>query len=189
MPPFLQFLIRRFLAIPISLLVITTVIYGGVVLTTPPEVRASIYMPETRARLTEEQRQKQINLIIKRYHLNEPFPIQYSYWVVSLVRGEWGYSPSLNNDVLPALLQRTPATAELAFYSALLFIPLGLLAGVLAGWRQRGKFDSVFSFARFSGYIHAFLHSCACPDFLFLHWAWLVRSGAAVDVLIHASYA
>ena len=186
MPPFLQFLIRRFLAIPISLLVITTVIYGGVVLTTPPDVRASIYMPETRARLTEEQRQKQINLIIKRYHLNEPFPIQYSYWVVSLVRGEWGYSPSLNNDVLPALLQRTPATAELAFYSALLFIPLGLLAGVLAGWRQRGKFDSVFRLLAFlATSMPSFILALVLISFFYIGLGWFAPERLSMSLSIH----
>ncbi|HUF00128.1 MAG TPA: hypothetical protein VMN99_12800 [Anaerolineales bacterium] len=38
MPPFLQFVIRRFLVIPVSLLVITMVLYGGVMLTPPDSV-------------------------------------------------------------------------------------------------------------------------------------------------------
>ncbi len=44
MPPFLQFVIRRFLIIPISLVIITMVLYAGVMLT-PPEARASLYFP------------------------------------------------------------------------------------------------------------------------------------------------
>ena len=39
MPPFLQFVIRRFMAVPISLLLITLALYGGVMLT-PPEALA-----------------------------------------------------------------------------------------------------------------------------------------------------
>ena len=35
MPPFLQFVIRRFLVIPISLLIITLILYGGMMLTLP----------------------------------------------------------------------------------------------------------------------------------------------------------
>jgi hypothetical protein len=46
MPPFIQFVIRRFLVIPISLIVITLLLYGGVMLT-PPEGRASLYFPES----------------------------------------------------------------------------------------------------------------------------------------------
>ena len=39
MPPFLRFLVKRFLAVPITLIIITMVLYAGVMLT-PPEVCA-----------------------------------------------------------------------------------------------------------------------------------------------------
>jgi len=57
MPPFLQFVIRRFLAVPISLLVITMILYGGVMLT-PPEARATLYLSDNiNHNLTVEQLQ------------------------------------------------------------------------------------------------------------------------------------
>jgi peptide/nickel transport system permease protein len=143
MPPFLQFLIRRFLVIPLTLLVITMLLYGGVMLT-PTEARAQIYMPNTNAKLREDQTAKLIENIVERYHLNEPYPVQYTYWVGTFFDGTWGYSPSLNEDVLPALLARTPVTAELTLFSLLfIIIPFGLYAGTLAGWRK-GKFDALF---------------------------------------------
>ena len=80
MPPFLQFLIRRFLIIPLTLLVVTMLLYGGLMLT-PAEARAQIYMPNTNARLTEKQIAKLIENIIERYHLDEPYLVQYTYWV------------------------------------------------------------------------------------------------------------
>ncbi len=136
MPSFIQFLIRRFLLIPISLLVITMVLYGGVMLT-PPEARAELYMPKTNRELTEEQMERLRNLIIERYHLREPFYIQYAYWVKSLLQGSWGYSPSINEDVLPALLRRTPVTLELALYSLIMFVPLGI--SLRSGGRLEAK--------------------------------------------------
>ena len=142
MPPFFQFLIRRFLVIPLTLVVITLLLYGGVMLT-PVEARAQLYMP-TNAKLTEKQAAKLIEIIIERYHLHEPYLVQYSYWVGTFFDGTWGYSPSLNEDVLPALLARTPATAELTLFSLLfIIIPFGLYAGTLAGW-HRGRFDGFF---------------------------------------------
>jgi peptide/nickel transport system permease protein len=42
MPPFLQFLVRRIFAMLASLVVITMVLYAGVMLT-PPEARARLY--------------------------------------------------------------------------------------------------------------------------------------------------
>lgn len=144
MPPFLQFLIRRFLAIPLSLLVITMVLYGGVMLT-PPEARAALYMPENiPMRANETQLKNMQERAIELYHLREPFPVQYYYWIKSLFDGTWGYSPSLNEYVLPSLLRRTPATLELALYSLLLLIPLGLITGVAAGWKRGGRFDRGF---------------------------------------------
>lgn len=150
MPPFLQFLIRRLLFIPVSLFIITFVLYSGVMLT-PPETRARLYMPNSNRMRTEEREQRSIEILIRTHHINEPLPIQYAFWVKSLFEGSWGYSPSLRDDVLPALLRRTPATVELTVFSLLLFIPLGLLAGVVSGWRQGESFDMVFRGAAFVG--------------------------------------
>lgn len=144
MPPFLQFIIRRFLVIPVSLVIITMVLYGGVMLT-PPEARATLYYPSSMSpRLTEERLRQFRELIIKRQHLRDPFPVQYGYWVASLFDGTWGYSPSMREEVLPALLKGTPITLELGIYSLLLLIPLGLVSGVVAGWKRSGTFDRLF---------------------------------------------
>ena len=148
MPPFLQFLLRRFIAIPISLLIITMLLYAGVMLT-PPETRAAIYLPAPNAHQTEADIARLTELTIKKYHLRDPYLLQYGYWLKSLLQGTWGYSPTINENVLPALLRRTPATAELTLYSVLFFIPLGLVSGVLAGWRQRRGFDNTFRFMAF----------------------------------------
>jgi len=144
MPPLLQFIIRRFLVVPVSLIVITMVLYGGVMLT-PPEARAQLYFPQRmNQNLSDEQLERFTEAIIKRYHLRDPYLVQYGYWVGSLFDGTWGYSQSLNAPVLPSLLQRTPVTLELTLYSLLLLIPLGLVSGVLAGWKRSSMFDRIF---------------------------------------------
>ena len=130
MPPFLQFVIRRFLIVPVSLVIITMVLYAGVMLT-PPDARATLYFPpRMNPNMTEEQLRQFTDNIIERYHLRDPFLVQYGYWVQSLLAGTWGYSPSMKEEVLSALISRTPATLELSFYSLLVFIPLGLVSGV-----------------------------------------------------------
>jgi peptide/nickel transport system permease protein len=150
MPPFLQFVIRRFLMVPVSLIIITMVLYGGVMLT-PPEGRASLYFPpRMNPNMTEKQLKNFQEKIIARYHLRDPFFVQYGYWVRSLFDGTWGYSPSIGENVLPALLKRTPVTLELAMYSLLLLVPIGLVSGVIAGWR-RSSFDRVFRSVAFLG--------------------------------------
>jgi len=144
MPPFLQFVVRRFLVVPISLIIITMVLYGGVMLS-PPEARATLYYPpRMNPNMTAEQLQRFQEVIIKRHHLRDPFLVQYGYWVVSLFDGTWGYSPTMKEYVLPALLKQTPITMELGLYSLLLLVPLGLASGVFAGWRRSGIFDRTF---------------------------------------------
>lgn len=148
MPPFVHFIIRRIIAIPISLIVITMLLYAGVMLT-PPEVRVTLYYHPSSPHLTEEQIAHGNEVYIKLFHLRDPFLIQYSYWVKSLLQGTWGYAPTMGEDVLPALLRRTPATAELALYSVLFFVPLGFVSGVYVGWNQRKAVDNSFRLAAF----------------------------------------
>ncbi len=148
MKPFLTFLTRRLLAIPVSFIIITMILFAGIMIT-PVETRANLYFPPTNAHLTEEQIQRILDNIIIKYHLNDPYPVQYVYWLKSLFENQWGFSPMMNGNVLPALLQRTPATAELTLYSLLFFIPLGLVSGVAAGWRQHSLSDNTFRFFAF----------------------------------------
>lgn len=151
MPPLLQFIIRRFLVVPVSLIVITMVLYGGVMLT-PPEARAQLYFPQRmNQNMTDEKLERFTEALIKRYHLRDPYIVQYGYWVASLFDGTWGYSQTLNAPVLPSLLRRTPITLELTLYSLLLLIPLGLASGVLAGWNRSGAFDRFFRGLAFLG--------------------------------------
>lgn len=151
MPPFLQFVIRRFVAVPISLIIITMVLYGGVMLT-PPEGRATLYYPShMNPDMSEKQFFQYQESIVERYHLREPFLVQYGYWLQSLFDGTWGYSPSIREPVLPALLKRTPVTMELTMYSLLMLIPIGLVSGVLAGWKRSGMFDTIFRGVAFLG--------------------------------------
>jgi ABC-type dipeptide/oligopeptide/nickel transport system permease component len=152
MPPLLRFLIYRLISLPITLLIITIVLYGFVMLT-PVEVRASLYFPEglNTDRMSNEELERFTNMTIKKYHLDEPFPVQYATWVGHLLRGNWGWSPVLGEDVLPALLRRTPVSVELALYAIIVFIPLGLLSGVSAGAKKDSRRDFRFRLAAFIG--------------------------------------
>lgn len=188
MPPFLQFVIRRFLAIPVSLVIITLVLYGGVMLT-PPETRATLYYPpKMNPNMTEEQMLRFQETIIRRYHLRDPFLIQYGYWVRSLFDGTWGYSPSLNEPVLPALLRRTPITLELAMYSLLFLIPLGLVSGVLAGWKRSGLFDRLFrTFAFLGTSTPSFILALVMLSAFYINLGWFAPGRTSLNVMLELS--
>lgn len=151
MPPFVLFLLRRLLAIPVTLLIITAILYAITMLATPEE-RASLYLgPNASPYLSPEVLERRVNAIIAEHGLNDPFPQQYARWVGHILRGDWGWSPVMRADVLETLLARAPITAELTVYSVLTLIPLGLLSGVIAGWRANGRFDRYVGSAAFIG--------------------------------------
>lgn len=187
MSSLLGYLFRRLLSLLATLLVITSFLYATVMLT-PAETRATLYMPKrTSPRMTEEMYQKMIDNIIERYHLNEPFPVQYFYWLSNLVQGNWGYSAVMQEDALTAILRRAPATAELTFYSILAFIPLGLISGVFAGSKKNKLSDYGF---RLSAFI-----ATSLPPFILalvlmaifyvqLYWFAPLRTSSSIGQLI-----
>ena len=149
--PILQFFVSRFLTVVITLLIVTAIIYG-IILMAPVESRAQLYMGKrVRVNLPPEIYERFIQSIIEQHGMDDPYPVQYVRWVSQLLQGDWGWSPVLRADVFDVLLDRTPATVELTLYSLLLFIPLGLASGALAGWNRNRVSDHSFRLFAFVG--------------------------------------
>jgi peptide/nickel transport system permease protein len=146
--PALKFAIRRLLAIPVTLFVITAVLYG-VTMLAPAETRAQLYLPKGNSNNPGLQPTAMLQQIAEEHGLNDPYPVQYARWAARVLRGDWGWSPALRDDVLHGLLVRTPATAELTLFSLLLFVPLGIVSGVAAGYRENRRSDFAFRAAAF----------------------------------------
>ena len=173
----------------ITLIIITSALYATVMLT-PPETLASLYMPKrTSPRMTEEMYEELVQNMIEKYHLDDPFPVQYFYWAGNLLKGNWGYSPNLLEDVFTGLLRRLPATLELTFYAILIYFPLGLISGVVSGSNKKGIADRLFRSI-------AFVATSLTPMilaiimmvvfYITLHWFAPGRLGTAYAPLITA---
>ena len=152
MSPLLRFILIRLLLIPITLLVVTASLYA-MLMVAPPQVRAMLYLPTRQLQAaygkTLDELYGMTKPIIDRHHLEDPYPVQYGFWLASLFTEGGGYSPTLKGDVFEILLRRTPVTAELTLYSLLLFIPLGMVMGARAGWRPNHLFDLSFRIPAF----------------------------------------
>jgi peptide/nickel transport system permease protein len=150
MSPVLKFVIRRLALIPVSLLVITALLYA-IAMLSPVDARAQLYLPRNLSRrVTEKQLEIMKQDIIKRYGLDQPYPVQYLNWLGSLLQGEWGWSPNARANVLDYLTPRAPATVELTLYALLLFIPMGMLSGVIASQRHNRALDHGFRLTAFT---------------------------------------
>ncbi len=185
----LQHLMKRIISLLITLFIITAVLYATVMFT-PAETRATLFMPKnTSPRMTEQQYQAMLNRMIEKYHLNDPYPVQYYYWVSSLLQGNWGYSPVLQENILSAIIARTPATAELALFSILLFIPLGIISGVIAGSRQHKASDHGFRITAFiATSLPSFILALILLSFFYvdLHWFAPGRATSSISNVINS---
>jgi ABC-type dipeptide/oligopeptide/nickel transport system permease component len=148
-PGLIKQIALRLLAIPLTLLIITAALYG-IVMLAPAEERALLYFPpRVPSTLSAERMQQRIDALIAEHGLDDPYPVQYVRWAGRLLRGNWGYSPTFNEDVLTLLKRRLPVTAELTFYSVAFMVPIALISGVMAGWRSGGRFDRNYRVSAF----------------------------------------
>ena len=177
MPPVMTFLLRRLFFIPVTLLVITAVLYAIVMLVSP-ERRAYLYLPP-KVNVDEVLPDGPlIQGIVEKYHLRDPYPVQYFGWLGKLLQGDWGWSFVAKQEVLPFLMARTPVTLELLLYSTVLFIPVGLLTGVVAAARHGRRTDHSVQLAAFVGTsIPAFVMAIIMMSVFYvgLHWFPLDR--------------
>jgi peptide/nickel transport system permease protein len=189
MPPFFRFLIKRIFSIGLSFLVITAVLYGFMMFTSAEE-RATLYFPSNLGHMNDEQILKLTERIIKQHHLRDPYPLQYASWLVSLAQGDWGWSPTLQEEVLNALLRRTSVTVELTMYALLFFIPLGLVSGAIAAWRRGQPFDVVMRGTAFAATsIPSFVIALLLIAFFYvgLHWFPPERLSTGVAMYVRSS--
>jgi peptide/nickel transport system permease protein len=75
------------------------------------------------------------------FGLDRPLPVQYFFWLGSMLRGDLGWSFRSGQPVAPLLISRLPITIELAVLSivgvSLVGIPLGILASVSRSTRVK----------------------------------------------------
>jgi ABC-type dipeptide/oligopeptide/nickel transport system permease component len=157
----LRFLLRRLLSIPVVMLAVTLLIVALMQLI-PPESRAASY-------ITNARQLSQLPMIVKEKGLDRPFHVQYLSWLREVFQGNLGYSKASNEPVLKTIRKRLPASLELAFYSGLIVIGLGLWLGTNAALR-RGKF-----FDRASSFLAVSLYSL--PAFVLGVWLLVIFYG------------
>lgn len=82
-----------------------------------------------------------LEVLRERYRLDESWLARYGSWLVSVSRGELGYSFAHQAPVAELLLPRLPATLLLAGSATALAWLAALALGIAAGWRRHGWAD------------------------------------------------
>ncbi|MEL6102610.1 MAG: ABC transporter permease [Pseudomonadota bacterium] len=93
--------------------------------------------------LGQERTQADIERLRTQLGLDQPFPVQYWKFLSNAVEGNFGVSYRQGRPVADILLERAPATLELAAVSALFAILVGIALGVYTAIRRDGWLSHV----------------------------------------------
>ncbi|SLN61622.1 ABC transporter permease [Ruegeria meonggei] len=88
--------------------------------------------------LGQERTQADIDRLRTELGLDQPFPVQYFKFLKGAVQGDFGVSYRQGRPVSTILIERAPATLELAFVSGFLAITMGIALGVFTAIRRQG---------------------------------------------------
>jgi peptide/nickel transport system permease protein len=75
--------------------------------------------------------------------LNDPFPLQFVRFLGNAMQGDFGISYRQGRPVAELLIERLPATIELAVISAAVALGLGLMLGIYAALNRRGVIANI----------------------------------------------
>ena len=125
------FIIRRLLQSAIVVAVMSLLVFVGVNVVGDPVDML----------INPEADQAEIERVIRDLGLDRPLHEQYGYFVVNALQGDLGKSFIFGEPALQLIVERMPATFELAIAALLLAVVFGIPLGVLAGLRPDARWS------------------------------------------------
>ena len=89
----------------------------------------------------EEKDPAVIEQIRRQYHLDQPLPVQYVYWLNGLAHGNLGESLRIKVPVLDLVLEKLPVTVQLATMAMLIALTIGIGAGIVSAVKKGSAWD------------------------------------------------
>jgi oligopeptide transport system permease protein len=129
----LGYIVRRILQI-IPVFIGTTLLIYFLVFALPGDPLLALFGDKTPNAAVLERLREQ-------YHLNEPFLLQYWYYVSGIFQGDFGTSFN-GQPVADQLVRAFPITIRLALMAVLIELVVGIAVGLIAGLRKGSVFDA-----------------------------------------------
>jgi peptide/nickel transport system permease protein len=98
-----------------------------------------------------------LKVLEARYHLDQPFLVQYWFWLTNALHGNLGISITLRENVSDLIASRISTTAGLVLYSSILIIAIGVGLGIVSGLRPGFIDNSVLVITALSASLPAFV--------------------------------
>jgi len=136
----LTFIARRLLITIPMLLVISFLVYLGLEMT-PGDAVSYMIDPEAAARMSDEQ----FAAMREALGLNKSFLERYGIWLVNILQGNFGHSLSGGVAISTIVLDRLPATLELAIFALFFSTLFGCVLGTISALRRGSATDSALT--------------------------------------------
>ncbi|MET2833058.1 ABC transporter permease [Mesorhizobium shangrilense] len=77
--------------------------------------------------------------------LDDPLPVQFVHWALSILSGDFGISIFAGRPVLDLISQRLEPTVALSVLTMIVSVTIGVSFGILAAWRAGGLVDRILT--------------------------------------------
>lgn len=162
------FILRRSLQSIVVLFVMSLIVFVGVNLVGDPVDML----------INPEADQAEIDRVIRDLGLDRPVSEQYWYFVVNAFQGDLGRSFIFGEPALKLIVQRMPATMELALVSLLMAVVFGIPLGIYAGLKPNSKFSKTIMAGSILGFsMPTFWVGIILIMFFSVHLGWLPSTG------------
>jgi peptide/nickel transport system permease protein len=84
----------------------------------------------------EERDPGVIQQIREQYHLDQPLPVQYVYWIKGVLSGDFGESLRSKLPVRDLILQKLPVTMQIASMAIVISFLIGIPAGIISAVKK-----------------------------------------------------
>src|SRR5438552_10300669 len=84
----------------------------------------------------EERDPNVIAYLRAKFHLDEPLPVRYGYWLGGVLRGDLGESVRIQKPVSELIVEKLPVTIQLAAMAMLIALTIGITAGVISAVKK-----------------------------------------------------
>jgi len=121
-------------------------------------------------------------LYAAKYHLNDPIWVQYYYYILGLLQGNFGFSPSRGFiPVLTVIGQTLPLSLQIVFFAFVISLGLGTLLGVVSARYSHTKIDGGIRTFYLAGYASPPFFIALVLLIVFAYGLKLLPSGGAFD--------
>lgn len=164
----LGYLFRRISLIPVTFFLLAAIVFVVLRVTADPvELLLDING-------TEEQRA----VLRAELHLDQPMPVQFGYFLLDILKGDFGRSHVFSAPALPIVIQRLGPTLMLAGTAIAIAVFFGGLLGMLCAVRRDSVVDFVVSSVALAGQsMPSFWLGILLIQLFALELGWLPTSG------------